>query len=707
MNKSRNNIKFSNLFIVLAFFCFVFIIYRVSFLATATEIDNRNIKEFATDRSVFEATIEAKRGNIFDINGEALAQNVSSYNLIAYLDPKRSENEDKLYHVKDKKNTAKKLATVINMKEEDILEILNQEGLYQVEFGNAGRNLTEMKKEAIVALNLPGISFIESQKRYYPNGDFASYIIGYAKKDENQKITGELGLELLLDEQLSGTNGFTKYQMDVNGYKIAGTKEYTKEAQNGNNIYLTIDSNIQFFVEQAITACEKKYKYDWLTIVLADAKTGAILASAQSPSFDPNILDIENYLDLTVAQPYEPGSIMKIYTYMAAMEAGTYDGNKKFKSGSYVTEDKTVVSDWNKYGWGNITYDQGFLASSNVGVINIVNNFINRKILLDYFAKMGFGEKTGITLANEQAGKVSFTYQTEVYNAAFGQGILTTPIQHIQALTSLSNDGIMLQPYIIDKVTDSKGNIIYQGKKNELKTVASHETVEHIKDLMYDTVHSKWVPATGDMYYIKGYDVIGKTGTSQLVNPTTGKYYTNDYNSIRSVVGMWPKNDPQVIFYISVKKSVSGSGPLSTAAKSIIQNVSKYLNIFKTNEKESLKNYEVKNYINNNTDTIEKSLNDNKVKYIKLGNGNKIINQYPEKGYILNGNENIILLTNDISYKLPNLTKYSKKEVRAICNLLSLNCKYEGYGYAIKQSISANTIIKKDQLLNVTFKEIY
>ena len=278
---------------------------------------------------------------------------------------------------------------------------------------------------------------------------------------------------------------------------------------------------------------------------------------------------------------------MKIYTYMAAMEAGTYDGNKKFKSGSYVTEDKTVVSDWNKYGWGNITYDQGFLASSNVGVINIVNNFINRKILLDYFAKMGFGEKTGITLANEQAGKVSFTYQTEVYNAAFGQGILTTPIQHIQALTSLSNDGIMLQPYIIDKVTDSKGNIIYQGKKNELKTVASHETVEHIKDLMYDTVHSKWVPATGDMYYIKGYDVIGKTGTSQLVNPTTGKYYTNDYNSIRSVVGMWPKNDPQVIFYISVKKSVSGSGPLSTAAKSIIQNVSKYLNIFKTNEKKA------------------------------------------------------------------------------------------------------------------------
>ena len=115
------------------------------------------------------------------------------------------------------------------MKEEDILEILNQEGLYQVEFGNAGRNLTEMKKEAIVALNLPGISFIESQKRYYPNGDFASYIIGYAKKDENQKITGELGLELLLDEQLSGTNGFTKYQMDVNGYKIAGTKEYTKK----------------------------------------------------------------------------------------------------------------------------------------------------------------------------------------------------------------------------------------------------------------------------------------------------------------------------------------------------------------------------------------------------------------------------------------------------------------------------------------------
>ncbi len=709
MKKSKNNNKFNNIFIVIAFFCFAIIIYRVGFLATTTTIDGINIKEFANDRKIYESVLPSVRGNILAANGETLATTVSTYKLIAYIDPARSEGENKLYHVKDKENTAKELAKVIDMDEKEILNILNQEGdLYQVEFGSAGKNLTQSKKDKIDSLNLPGISFIESKERYYPNGDFASYTLGYARRDDEEKIVGELGLESVLDEQLSGTDGFTSYQVDVNNYKIAGTKEILEEAVDGYDVYLTIDYNIQYILEQALSYAYDKYDSDWMVAVVADAKTGAILASSQKPSFNPNPneLNIENYLDLTVAEPYEPGSIMKTYTYMAAMEAGTYDGNATYKSGSYKLEDGTIIYDWNKSGWGTITYDKGYMASSNVGVINILNNFINKDILHDYFKKLGFGEKTNITLANEQAGKISFNYDSEVYNAGFGQGITTTPMQHIKALTSLANNGIMLEPYIISKVVSKTGEIIYEGKRKELGIVASHETVNHMKDLMYETIYSSWGPATGDGYALSGYDLIGKTGTSQLINTSTGKYYLSDYQSIKSFVGMWPKDDPEIIIYISVKKSASGSQPLTKTVKTLVKNISTYLNLF-GEEETKIENYKVKSYINKNITDVSSILKEENVSYVILGTGEKIVKQYPSQGYALSSNDKLILITNGETYKMINIIGYSKKEVRAICNMLSLECTYDGYGYATNQSISASKEIKKGDKLTIKFKDIY
>ena len=376
MKKSKISNKLINLFIVIALFCFLYLVYRVAYLGLSKEVDGVNLKEFADSRSVVSKKIYAKRGNVYDSNGESLAINVSSYTLIAYLDESRSKGEDTLYHVKDKKGTAKKLATVLKMKESEIYDILNQDDMYQVEFGEAGKGLTELEKEKIEKLNLPGLDFVADEKRYYPNGDFASYTLGYAKNDDDGKINGEFGMEQLLNDVLSGTDGYTTYQKDLNGYKIPGTKEVTVNAINGNDVYLTIDSNVQFFLEQAANKAEEKYDFDWLTLVVADAKTGKILGSTQRPSFDPNKKNIKNWIDITVGEAYEPGSIMKTYTYMAAMEAGTYRGDSKFKSGRYKAEDGTVISDWNSTGFGNITYDQGYQASSNVGIINIINNFI-------------------------------------------------------------------------------------------------------------------------------------------------------------------------------------------------------------------------------------------------------------------------------------------------------------------------------------------
>lgn len=701
MKKSITNNKMINLFIVFALFCFLILVYRVSYLALSKKVDGVNLKEFADSRSVVSKTIYAKRGNIYDSNGESLAINVSSYTLIAYLDESRSEGEDKLYHVKDKKTTAKKLSTVIKMKESEIYKILNQDDKYQVEFGSAGKGLTELEKEKIEKLNLPGIDFIEDEKRYYPNGDFTSYTLGYAKNDEDGKIDGEFGLEDLLNDVLSGTDGYTTYQKDLNGYKIPGTKEVTVNSIDGNDVYLTIDSNIQFFLEQAANKAEDKYNFDWLTLIVADAKTGKILGSTQKPSFDPNKKNIKNWTDITVGEAYEPGSIMKTYTYMAAMEAGTYRGDSKFKSGRYKADDGTIINDWNVTGFGNITYDQGFQASSNVGVINIVNNFINKKILEDYFKKLGFGQKTGITLANEVSGTINFKYQTEVYNASFGQGITTTPMQHIQALTSIANDGIMLKPYIIDKVLDEKGKVVYEGKKEELGRVASKQTAQKIRNLMYETVNSNWYAATGGDYKVKNSSVIGKTGTAQLVNSRTGSYYTDDYNVTKSFVGMWPKNNPEIIIYASVKRAGT-SKPISDAVTEIVKNMNKYLNIF-DNEKEEkdIENKKINNYLNKELSFVKEETK--KIDKLIIGTGSKVINQYPEKGEVIDSNETLILLTNSSNYKMPNLKGYSKLEAKKVCEMLNLKCSFKGYGYVNEQSIK-NKVVKPNDKVSFTLK---
>ena len=703
MNKNKN-IKMINFFLIFVLICFFVFLFVLSNMIFKDSYEGTNLKEFADSRSVVKKSINAKRGSIYDSKGDSLALNVSSYTLIAYLDESRSENESKLYHVKDKKATAKALSKVIKMSYENILKILEQD-LYQVEFGTAGKGLTELEKDAIKELNLPGIDFIADEQRYYPNGNFLSYTLGYAKRDENGKVNGEYGLELLLNDVLSGTDGYTTYQTDLNGYKIAGTKEKTKKAVDGNDVYLTVDSNIQFFVEEAIANTKEKYSFDWMAITLADAKTGKILALSQVPSYDPNKMNVSDWNNYNVSYAYEPGSVMKTYTYMAAMEAGTYKGDEKFKSGKYTTSDGTKIYDWLKSGFGDITYDEGFAYSSNVGIINLIDKHMNKTILLDYFEKLGFGKKTGITLSNEAKGKISFKYETEVFNAGFGQGIMTTQMQHIQALTSIANDGVMLKPYIIDKVVDENNKVVFKGEKEELGTVASHETVEKMKDLMYDVVHSSSPYATGTGYYLKGYDLIGKTGTAQYVNTKTGRYYGDETHAIKSFAGMWPKDDPEVIVFISVKDSLYGSSaPLYNTVKPIVKNVSKYLEIYDTAEDKTINNYKVENYINRDLSKVKQTLKKNKINYLVLGNGNKVINQYPEKENIVNVNDTIILLTNDSEYKLPDLKGYSKKQVRAVCNLLNIKCTFKGYGYVSSQSVKKNTAIKKDTSVKFEFK---
>ena len=710
MKKKRknNNVPTGNLVIIASFLFFALIIGRGAYLALSTNIDGINIKEFSSSRTTRTDTLTATRGKIYDVNGETLAENVYSYTLIAYLDPDRTTNENNPQHVVDKEGTAQALSTVIDMSYEEILSLLNKEGVYQTEFGKAGKSLNEIQKDKILALGLPGIYFIETQTRYYPNGNFLSYAIGYANTDSSGEITGEMGIEKQYDDILSGTDGYVTYQKDRNGYKISGTDEIRVEAEDGDDVYLTVDSNIQLFVEQAIAESAKQYAFDGVNIMVADAETGAILASASYPSFDPNTRnDIVSYLDSNVSIGTEPGSTMKIYTYMAAMEAGKYNGNDTYLSGIYTAQDGTQIGDHDRAGWGVITYDYGFAQSSNVAVANLVTKYIDRATLGNYFKKLGFGSKTGIELPNEASGKISFQYETEVINASFGQGILTTPIQNIKALTAIANDGVLLQPYIVDKIVDgSTGEVTYQGERTELGQVASSSTVTKMKQLMHDVVDF----GTGSIYAMEGYDLIAKTGTAQIASTDGSGYLTGEYDVIRGFAGIYPAENPKLIIYATMTRPQSKSArPLSMIIDQIIVNATQYYGIDTTVDDNEVVDPVVENlmpsFINQTINNATTTLTEMGVTPYVLGNGTKVVSQYPAEGTTITNKEKVFLVTNDdTTIAMPNITGWSLKEVKTFANLLKIPLTVTGNGYVTSQSIPEGTILNQDSMLTVTLE---
>ncbi len=700
--KKIRTIKINVIFAIIVVFIFLCIIYKLLYIGTGHVIvKGETLADFASERDTVKKTIVAPRGTIYSKGKEVLAKDVNSYTVIAYLEPSRTKDPKRPYHVVDKKKTAEKLSTIINMKKETILGLLNtsikkcdENGNncvssvpYQVELGPGGRGITELVKDQIEALDLPGIDFISSTKRYYPNGDFLSYSLGYARRNDSGNYEGEMGLELYFNDDLTGENGYIEYQSDLYGYQITSTPSIEKKATSGNDIYLTIDTNIQMFTEQARTKLEES-GLEWATVSVMNAKTGEILGISSSPSFNNNTLEIKSYYDPFVANTYEPGSTMKIFSFMSAMEAGIYDGKSTYKSGHIKVDDATI-KDWNNYGWGTITYDEGFMGSSNVAATKLGLK-LGRAKLKDFYSDLGFGTKTGISLPNESNGIINFRYNTEVASASFGQGITVTAVQMLQALSVLGNEGTMIKPYIVSKVVDSNGNTLIENKRTEIRKVYSKETTDAMIELMRGVVDGSARMSTGTGYKVKGYDLIGKTGTAQIASPRGG-YLTGSTNYVRSFAGAFPGNDPQIIVYVAVSK-IKKSNDIKTAVKNLVKNVGTYLNIYETKSEKESSAYTLSSYINKDTANIESLLKTFSLDPIVIGDGNRIIKQYPLSGITLNSGSKVFLLTNSSEYNLPDIKGWSRNDIETICKLLDISVTFEGYGYAKKYTLVDNNL---------------
>ena len=432
---------------------------------------------------------------------------------------------------------------------------------------------------------------------------------------------------------------------------------------------------------------KEKFNTDWAVFTVMDAKTGAIVASATNPNFNPNDTNtIKEYMNPLLSYQYEPGSVMKVFSFASSMEEGKYDGEETFKSGSYTLDDGTVIRDSERKGWGTISFDEGFARSSNVAATTLALRLGVDK-LSEYYNNLGFGKKTGIELSNEAIGDIEMVYQSELATASFGQGVSVTAIQMLQALSAMTNDGTVIKPYIVDKVVDQNGNITYQGERQVVKKVYSTNTVNKMHEIM------KKVIDINKYWQVNNVSIMGKTGTAQIASPKGG-YLTGTYDYIKSFAGIFPADDPKYIVYVAGKKPETNLGSWAKVITTAIEEIASYAKLTESkSDADPSKIITLDNYISKYLDTTLEELKNKKIDVIILGNGKYIINQYPLKNKTLLSGEKLFLLTNDKEIKMENLKGWSLSEVKTYCNLIGLKLEYNGYGYVINQSIEENAIL--------------
>lgn len=717
MIKKQRNINFGAAILFLIFSMLFFVLLSRFFFIQATgEVKGQVLAAKAEQQYTDSTKIEAKRGTIYDRNGEVIAEDRSSFSLVAILEEDMTTDPKNPNHVVDLKKTAKELSKYINLKESKIYDILEEgkkKDRFQVEFGSAGRDISYETKINIEKLDLPGIAFNRTMKRFYPNGIFASHVIGYTetKEDKNGKTStvGQLGLEKSLNDVLTGTDGSFKFESDVWGYLLPDGKEQITPARDGKDVYLTIDRKIQILLEDAMNKVDKEYKPKKMIGIVADAKTGEILAMGQRPTFDPETrAGIENaWYNEAVETSFEPGSTMKIFTLAAAVEEGVFNPNEYYESGTYKVDPKSrAVPDHNGgSGWGSITYLEGVQRSSNVAFAKLANEKLGFDTFREYLTRFGFDQPTGIDLPNETNGKLAFTYPIEKATTAFGQGTAITPIQQVQATTAITNDGNMMRTHVIDKIVDpDTGKVIKETKPEVAGTPVSAETSAKVRDYLETVVTGE--NGTGKKYALEGYEVAGKTGTAQI--PGKGGYLTGASNYIFSFLGMAPKDDPKLIMYVAVQqpdltKNADGAVPVSMIFNPVMKSSLQYLQIEPSGKKPA-ETAKIPNVTGLSTNEAAEVLTEKGVQAVIVGNGSKIINQIPAKGETLLAGERVIIKT-DGDVTAPNMSGWSIRDVMKFAEAADLKLNYVGNGYVVKQNVQEGSIIKEGEFLIVELND--
>lgn len=654
--------------------------------------------------------VKAKRGTIFDRNGEVIAEDATSYSIYAILSESYVNGNEKLYaQEKNFDDLASILNKYLGIKEKSALKTLksglNSDGTskyYQVEFGNKGKNISEETKQniedAMKKDKVKGLYFTEHTDRMYPNGNFASHFIGYAQPDKKESLVGMMGVEAAYDDVLKGKDGKVVYQKDENQRPIPGSIAEEKKAVNGEDIYTTLDAGLQSYLETLMDKVSSEAKPTEMTAMLMQAKTGDILAMSQRPTFNPEtkegLGEEDAWRNFLVEDSYEPGSTMKVFTTSAAVNEGIFNENESYVSGKIQVADATI-NDWDLGKKGILTMRQALSWSSNVGMVKLEERLGDR--WPEYVKRFGFGQSTYSGLPGETKGTLPTSNIVDQAMSSYGQAIGVTNFQMMRGFTAVANDGKMLQPHYIEKVSNPDTGKEIITKPEVVGEPITAETAQKVREYMRDTVESENYGSAYDQYKVPGYHISAKTGTAQIAE--NGRYLTGDTNYIYSIALMIPSEDPEYILYLTMKQpQEKQEGILGEIANPLLSRVMEFQNTeTDSSEEESNTKVTVEDYRNLSTSKAAADANKRGLTAVVIGDGDKVIEQSAKPGEKVMANEHLILLTNG-KKEMPDVRGWSKADILKLTNLLDIDVSFKGDGYCTKQSIAPYAEVSKKKL---------
>jgi len=529
----------------------------------AASLNAKGIERRMTSQSLLPV-----RGTIYDDKGNVLSQSTPAQEV--YADPRSLTQliSKHQYTSMSKDVIAQKLGSILGVDSKALLDKLNKDQLWI----SLAQQVDIAKTDQIRQLKIPGIGFTDEQKRVYLLDSWASSVLGFV----NMTGHGVRGIEAYYDKFLYGTPGFSTVQGDSAHNPIIDAQDQTKQPQPGDNLTLTLDSTIQSSIEQQLDDLEKKTQAKSVTILAMDPKTGRILGMGTRPTFNSNnyaATSPDDWVNRAISMNYEPGSTFKVVTGSGALEERVITPDDLFSDPGYLHVGTRTIQNWD-YGLrpaGSITFTKGMELSSNV-VLAQVGEKLGLVNFYKYLRAFGFGVKTGVDITGEESGLL--VPQDKVNNVdlatmSFGQSNMVTPIQLMTALCAVANGGTLYKPYVVDKVTSPDGKIIQQNQPTVVRKVISKETADQMTNVLEHVV----TDGTGHLAAIPGFNVAGKSGTAQKVDPKTGGYSNTDF--ISSFEAYAPAENPKIAVLVIVDSPQGGEhegGPLcSPYAKTIIE----------------------------------------------------------------------------------------------------------------------------------------
>lgn len=708
-------------------------VLRLTYLTT---VQSSELQESAVDLQLADTTVSAKRGTIYDANGNVLAESASVWQVV--MSPVNFKND------KQRQAAAKGLSEIFDLEYNDVLDDTKQQSHYVV----VKRRIESDEREKVLELidtlkkdySCSGvIQLLDDYKRYYPKNSLASSVIGFTGSDDQ----GLEGIEYEYDSYLSGTPGRIITAQNARGTDMPFRYEQNVESEDGNNVYLTIDETIQSICEKYMQkGVEDNNVLNKGVCIAMDVNTGAILAMVTTDGYDlnnPYELSAKDkkkikstakskqaeaesaalsnmWRNKAVADTYMPGSVFKMCVASAALEENLVNDKTSFTcTGSIEVEGETIHCS-NISGHGTQSFVEVISNSCNPAFVQI-GQMLGASKFRQYYQGFGFSDKTGIDLPGEaedsfwKEGKMG---GVDLAVASFGQNFSITPIQMITACAAVSNGGYVVQPHVVSKITDSKGNVIKTVDKKIKRQVISDDTSKKMNEyLEYNT--ERQGAAAG---YISGYKVAGKTGTSEKKGVTkVESSFSEDY--ISSFCGYAPADDPQIAMLVFFDTpdgdAYYGSQVSSPVFINIMSEVLPYLDVKTSYTDEELGYVDASagDYTGVSVDEAKTAVEADGFTATVKGNGSTVISQIPTVSSGLQKGGSIVLYTDSDSQSetvsVPSLIGLSPDEVNDVASAYGLNVSFSGAttssGTSSSQNIEAGTSVSPGTVITVSFAD--